>query len=126
MTNTISGSEYGTIHTGTISDKTMSVATHYSGIAQRMNLEAVEQIRRELRALVQETSKLELYVSLLDASQARIIQLRDFEGKPWDELEKSLDASERSLRERRRAAIKELAVMYEFVDTLSGNNGTKE
>ena len=122
----ISGSIYGSVHTPNISDKTMSVAAHYGSISDRMNKETVEQIKSELRALVQETSKLELYVSLLDASQAQVIRLRDFEGKPWSEIEALSGVSEKRLSERRRAGITELVIMYDFVDEIAGNSEGKE
>jgi len=112
----IGNSEFASVHSGGVSDKTMSIVAHYSDITSRLNLETLDQIKRELRMLVGETSKLELYVSLLDENYENVIRLRDFEGKTWSEIETALKSTERRLRERRKAAIEELSNMYGFVD----------
>jgi len=111
----IGGSGYGTVHSGGVSDKTMSVVAHYSETADRLNFETLEDIRRELRALVNETEKLELYVNLLDERQARIIQLQYLEGKSWNEIEKELNLSRSSIADIRRAGIDELVAMYGYI-----------
>jgi hypothetical protein len=118
----IGNSEFTAVHSGGVSDKTMSVVAHYSDITSRLNLETLDQIKRELRMLVSETSKLELYVSLLDKNYENVIHLRDFEGKSWSEIETALNSTERRLRERRKAAIEELSNMYGFVDAFKEKN----
>jgi hypothetical protein len=122
----IGGAGYSTVHSGGISDKTMSVVAHYSDTADRLNIETLEEIKRELRVLEIETSKLELYVSLLDERQARIIRLRDFEGKSWNYLEAELKMSERRLRAHRMAGIAELASMFGFIETIKRNKHNEE
>ena len=122
-TMAIGSSEFSTVHgSGGVSDKTMSVVAHYGEIADRMNMESLDEIKRELRALVNETTKIEVYVGLLDSNSERIIRLRDFEGKSWSDMESEINATERRLREQRKAAIAELASMYRFVDTLIDKN----
>ena len=111
----IGGSTYDTTQRNT-SGNTMSVAANYCDISEQMNNEAVAQIKRELDILVRETSKLEYYVGLLDTTQAQMIRLRDFDGKPWSEIEITSDASERRLREQRHKGIASLAVMYGYIE----------
>ena len=126
-TMAIGSSEFSTIHgSGGVSDKTMSVVAHYGEIADRMNLEALDEIKSELRVLTNETAKIELYVSLLKSTHEHVIRLRYFEGKSWNDMEKELDMTERWLRELRKAAISELVAMYGFVDALKGKNEKEE
>ena len=120
QTMSIGSSEFGTIHGGGgVSDKTMSIVAHYGELTGRMNFETLSAIKRELRVLMGETSKLELYVDLLDAPQAEVIRLRDFEGKPWSDIEMELKITVRQLNARRRAGIEELAIMYGFVEEIT-------
>jgi len=111
----IGGAEYSTVHKGGVSDKTMAVVAHYSDTADRLNLETLDDIKRELRALMNETEKLELYVSLLNERQSRIIQFQYFEGKSWNEIEEELNLSRSALADIRRAGIDELVIMYEYI-----------
>jgi len=119
----LGSSEFSIVHSsGSASDKTVDIVANYDEITDRLNLETLEQIKRELRVLMNETEKLELYVSLLDTNYERVIRLRDFEGKSWGDMETELDATERRLRDLRKAAIAELSEMYGFVDALKDKN----
>jgi len=106
------------IRTAEISDRTMLVASRYRDVAQQMNLDSQKQITRELHALERDVERLEHYVSLLDERQAQVIRLRDFDGKPWNEIEEVLDKPQRTLSDLRQAAITELAVMYGYIEDL--------
>jgi len=121
----IGGSGYSTVHSGGVSDKTLSVVAHYSDTADRLNLETLEEIRRELRTLVNETEKLELYVGLLDERQARVIRLRDFEGKSWADIETELKTSRRTLNDARQAGIIELTSMFGYIDTVKSKDAAE-
>ena len=122
----IGRTEFSTVHSSGISDKTMSVVAHYNDITEKMNIETLDEIKRELRVLLKETEKLEHYVSLLESNHSEVIKLRDFEGKHWCEIETELNTTERRLRARRTAAIEQLAAMYEFVDELMENDQEEE
>lgn len=115
----IGSSESIPVHGGSISDKTMTVAANYENVAKRLNAESTMQIERELKSLTAETSKLEFYVELLSKDHSDVIRLRDLEGKQWGEIELELNTTERRLRDRRKAAIGELAQMYGFVEALT-------
>ena len=69
------GFKYG----GHPSDKTMAIALQYKGIKNRIESEALGDIRSELRMLEAEVTRLEFYVSLLDKLESDILRLKYFE-----------------------------------------------
>ena len=108
--------------TGRISDKTMMIAMQYQDVAKKLNTETAAQIKGELQTLVEDTERLELYISLLSKRQALIIQRRYFEGRPWDNIEAELFLSKGTLSVERGKALDALASMYRFIEGFSGDS----
>ena len=107
---------------GRISDKTMMIATQYQDAAQKLNAETAAQINAELQALVEETERLEHYISLLSERQALIIQRYYFEGRSWSDVGLELHLSRGTLNGERGRALDTLASMYRFIESVSGDN----
>ena len=58
---------------GHISNKTFHIAMNYREQADRLNTESLWEISRELEKLMEEQSRLEYYVSLLEPQQAKVL-----------------------------------------------------
>ena len=110
------GSQHGA---GIISDKTMTIAMQYRDVALRLNNESALQITRELRALEEETDRLDHFVSLLSERQAMVIRKYYFEGRSWSEIEAESSISKRSLTNERNHALTALTSMYQFLDSIN-------
>lgn len=108
------GTERGYTSTGHVSDKTMYIALNYREAAENLNAGVVDSIVSKLVPLERETDRLEHYVALLDTRQAAVIRRYYFERLSWDRICSEMQATPKTLRKVRDAAIDALAEMYEF------------
>jgi len=106
---------------GHISDKTVKTAMQYQDAAQKLNSETADQIEGELQALIQETERLDYYLSLLSDRQANILRLLYIDGRLWSEVEAELHLSRGTLNSERHKALESLASMYSFIESVSMN-----
>lgn len=100
---------------GHISDKTMYIALNYQEQMNRMNAEATSEIAQRLLELEKEQDRIRYYVSLLEKRQAEVIRLFYMEQMTFDNIEKVVHLSAKTLRKLKNQAIDALAAMYEFV-----------
>jgi len=109
---------------GHLSDRTAAIALHYNNVRIHMEGDIASDIRSELRVLIKDVDRLEYYVSLLGKNEADVIRLLYFEGKHWADTEECLNISERTLFRLRKSAIKELASMYELLQSVGNAENT--
>lgn len=108
--------EGGTIQPGHISNKTMQIALKFQDETDRMNYATILEIDQEVHALKCRIDKLDFYVSQLEKKQAEVIRKYYFEEKTWNEIQKELHVSSRTLVKRRDDGLEALVSMGQYMD----------
>lgn len=108
-----------------LSDRTMAIALSYKDDIDRMRHGTHIDIIKELFSIEKEIERLEYYVSLLGENEATVVRLLYFERRTWDEAEKALNVSNRTIFNYRKRAIKGLVSMYSLLreGKITGENG---
>lgn len=76
------------------------------------------EIYAELEERMEKKQRLERFVDVLDVKQSSVIRARYFEKKSWQEIEKELRLTVKTLRHHQDEGIKELVGMYSLVEKL--------
>ncbi len=97
---------------GYISDKTLYIALNYQEKIEKLNFSTVDDISHQLVELEQEQNRLKYYISLLEAKQAKAVQLLYIEKLTQKEAERTLGYSAKTIRKLRDNALETLATMY--------------
>ena len=82
-----------------------------------MNNQHLKELSEELYRISTESARLLYYVSLLPNLQAEVITFHYLEGNTVSQTSKKIDASEASVKNMLRTAVKELVHMYNYIRT---------
>jgi len=104
---------------GHISNKTMQIALNFQEATERINYSTVMEIDKELLALRDRVKKMDFYISQLDPKQAAVLKGHYFEGKTWEQLQKELHISSRTLSSRRDAGLDALIAMEKYLEEVT-------
>lgn len=97
------------------SNRTLHIALNYQEKAELMNAEVLWEISGELEKLMEEQSRLEYYVSLLEPRQEKVLRLTCFEHVRQEEVAKELGVTVRRVQDIKAQAVSELAEMYSLI-----------
>lgn len=101
-------------------DKVMAVALSYRDRAAALNNEATTAIIQEWDEIYREVSRIDFYMSLLTEEERNILMLSYMEKLSWQELEKRLEISRRTIVRRRDAAVERMREMLNYAISLIG------
>lgn len=100
---------------GKSSDKTADAALNYVNLTDSANRDISCEILDNLMALEAVQSRLEKYLSLLDAPLERVIRCVYFEKLPWRDTAKRVGMSIRTVQRLHNVAVQELEAMYSLI-----------
>lgn len=95
-------------------DKVMAVALSYRDRADALNNEAISAIIQEWDEIYREISRIDFYMSLLTKEEREVLILSYMQKHSWQELEKTLGLSRRTIARRQHSAINHLIELIEY------------
>nr|WP_325257957.1 hypothetical protein [uncultured Oscillibacter sp.] len=103
---------------GHVSNKTLYIALNYQEKAEKLNAEVADEVAGQLAGLVQEQSRLEYYVSLLEPRQTEVIQRTYFKPESQETIAKARNISVRTAQTVKGQAMDTLVELYSFTKEL--------
>ena len=95
-------------------DKVMEIALSYRDRTDALNNEAISAIIQEWDEIYRETSRIDFYMRLLTKEEREVLILSYMQKHSWQELEKTLGLSRRTIARRRHSAINHLIELIEY------------
>lgn len=99
--------------------KTLGLALSYREEARRLNQETVSEVFQECQQIRAEVDRLVFYMSLLPQEHQEVLRLCYMENLTWQEMEREVGYSRRTLIRRRTEAIEHLTEMYNYTSNLT-------
>lgn len=95
-------------------DKVMAVALSYRDRAAKLNNEATSALIQEWDEIHREVSRIDFYMSLLTEEEKNIVVYSYMEKLSWQELERRLGLSRRTIIRRREIVVNRLSELLNY------------